>query len=198
MNGTAVPSDRQIIRRSRKTVNGRIVQLACACCITICIACSSEGKANKLYDEAAAQVREGNLDSAVQQFDDLIDRYPETTAAGRARQQVQVFRGLAKAESMFPLRETRDTMIATARALQFYRDRNRTWPGRLEQLVPRHLPELPVDSWGQSLKYQRKSKNRGYLLGSFGADRKRGGDEGAGDLFIEDGKLTQTPSVEFR
>lgn len=193
-----MPDDRRIIERGARDVNVRarvVGPLVAALVAALCIfACSNEGKAKAQYDDAMSAVRDGKLERAVQLLDDLVDRWPETEAAGRARQQVQTFRGLARAETMFPVRETRDMMIGTARALQRYRDARGQWPDSVERLVPRWLDELPVDAWGNRLVYSAKPRNRGYVLASLGADRRAGGEGDARDLFIEDGRATsRTP-----
>lgn len=202
-----MPDDRRIIERDASDVNGRtrsrdaapfrarvvVALLAVACSV----GCSNEGKAKDEYDAAMALVRDGELAQAVRRFDALIDRWPETDAARRARQQVQTYRGLARAETMFPVRETRDTMILTARALQGERDARGRWPDSLERLVPARLDALPVDAWGNRLIYRARPRNRGYVLASLGSDRREGGDGDARDLFIVDGRETARPPEGF-
>ena len=150
-----------------------------------------------MYDQAREQVAAGELDAAVRLYHEILTRYPTSEAAARARREIVLYRGLAKAEGNSYVIEARNRVVKTARALQRFRDRNGRWPGSLEQLTPSIVAEYPADPWGRALEYIRKPKGRGYMLACLGADGVRGGHGEAGDIFVEDGEFVATPSMSW-
>ena len=191
--GTDVPRTAGTeIRRRRQAAWGLVCLLLIAGC-----ACD-EGKADRLYQTAQEHVRAGELEQAVTVLDGLLQQYPETPAAEQARREVVLYRGLAGAVRSYPVREARDQIVTTARALQRYRDRRRTWPDSLDRLVPGYLDEFPLDPWGRELLYEAKPRGRGYHLACFGADGEPGGAGDDADWFIEDGAFVLNPSRSLR
>ena len=158
------------------------------------VGCSEEHKSDRLYAKAAENVRAGDLETAVRLFEETIRDYPETEAARKAREDVSLYRSLARAEEMYPVRQVRDTVVRTARALERYRMHKRRWPETLDELIPDYLGETPIDPWRRPLLYKRKHPARGYLLATLGDDGKRGGVGPSADLFVEDGSFVRRPS----
>ena len=147
--------------------------------------------------QAKEQVAAGELDAAVRSYHEILTRYPTSEAAARARREIVLYRGLAKAGSNSYVIEARDRVIKTARALQRFRDRNGRWPESLEQLTPSIVGEYPADPRGRAFEYLRKAKGRGYVLACLGADGVRGGHGEAGDIFVEDGEFVMAPSMSW-
>jgi hypothetical protein len=156
------------------------------------------GRADKLFGTAQQHVRAGEIEQAVEVLEQLLEQYPETPAAEQARREVLLYRGLAGAVRSYPVREARDRIVTTARALQRYRDRRRAWPDSLEQLVPKYLESFPLDPWGRELLYEAKPRGRGYHLACFGADGEPGGVDDDADWFVEDGAFVLNPSRSLR
>lgn len=192
VNGSIVT--KTIIKARRLRTGIFLIGLTTALVATL--ACSREAKAERLYEEALEKVESGELRQAVELFEETVRLYPDTEAAKRAREDVTLYRGLADAELMYPLRRAREEVVRTARALQRFRDRRRRWPEHLEQLMPDYVSQLPMDPWGRVLLYKRKGK-RGYALATLGSDGALGGRGEAADLFVEDGSFVRSPSVSW-
>lgn len=155
---------------------------------------SKEERAERLYDKAQLQVQEGEFDAAVAIYEQIVDRFPGTTAARDARRQIVLYRGLDDAVRSYPARVARDLIVETARAIERYRRRERAWPESLERLVPGYLAQLPVDPWGRVLLYEAKGRRRGYILACLGEDGEPGGQGDGADWFVEDGSFVRQPS----
>ena len=179
---------------ARCATRGRAALLALSCLLLL-VGCSGEGAANKLLEQANTQVDAGEIEQAVALLERIEAEHPTTQAARQARELVDFYRNLARAEDLFPHRQTRDKMIQVGRAVFLYQERRGRFPAALEDLVPRHLDAAPVDSWGQPLIYTRTRNGRGYLIASLGGDLAPGGSGADADLFLEDGRFTDAPKV---
>jgi hypothetical protein len=206
-----VPMNVRIIKRDRVEVNGRNARdrenffrartLAVLALVSLAsgtmFSCGVERKADRLYREAQEDVRAGRLESAVERYAQIVRDYPTSEAARLARSEMELYRGLAKAERMYPVREVHRIIVNAARAIERYHARRRAWPETLHDLVPGELADYPVDPWGRLLLYQRKPRGRGYLLASLGADGERGGAGELDDVFVEDGEFVRAPSLAW-
>jgi hypothetical protein len=195
-----VPEDHRIIERGCDEVNVPARRLFIVCLIALALstfACSREGRAGRLHEKAKEHVQQGELEQAVELYDRLLEDYGDTEVAGLARREAVLYGGLADAVRSYPVRQARDLVVRTARALQRYRRSRRAWPQSLDQLVPDHLPEFPVDPWGRRLVYKAKERGRGYLLACYGEDGEPGGRLEKADWLVEDGsfvlKLSRAP-----
>lgn len=212
--GNAVPRNSRIIECDPGEVNDRSWILSIrngywrgfgwlAVCVLLLVSVSygcggREGKAERLYDEAKQELREGRLEEAVERFNRIADEYADTDAARKAREEILLYRGLSDAVDLFPVREARDVIVGAARAVQRYRHRRRAWPESLDQLVPDYMAAIPVDPWGRELVYRRKSNGRGYWMACYGSDGEIGGEGQQADWFIEDGEFVHRLSRNLR
>jgi len=176
---------------SRVSLARTLIALVVAAMLLASSCGSRERQADRLYRKANQAVEEGNLDEAVKLYEQILDDYRDTEVAARAEEAVKLFRGLSDSAKLYPGRRATEIMIATARALERYRSRNRRFPDDLASLVPRHLATIPVDPWGRTLVYRVKSEGRGYVLSTYGSDAAPGGSEDAYDIVIEDSKFVR-------
>jgi len=154
--------------------------------------CSSpEDKAEARYEEAHQAIEEEQLDEAVVLLEQVLKDYPDTPAARRARKEIEIYRGLADADELYPFRVAQDAVIRVARALDRYRRNNGRYPDRLDRLVPRYLDVLPRDPWGRGLIYEAKSGKKKYVLACYGADGASGGAGMESDIVVENGKFVR-------
>jgi general secretion pathway protein G len=153
---------------------------------------SDDRRAERMEREAERLVDEENFGEAVEQFQKIVQAYPDTEAAARAREAVKIYRGIVGAVSAYPQRVARDTIVRTARALERFRGRRRKAPESLAGLVPDYLPEEPVDPWGRPLVYERTRLGRGYVLACLGSDGEPGGEGDAADLVVKDGAFVSS------
>ena len=193
-----MPRFRRIIRLRAAEVNGARIVLRAAL-VVLLVALASSGlacrsaRAKKLYAEAARHVEQGDFESAVRSYEELLQKYPDTHEAELAREEVQLYRGLVTAVDLYGARKVYDLMLRTSRALYRYEQRRRSFPAALDQLAPGFLDDAPIDPWGRKLHYSAKSR-RGFVLGCYGSDGQSGGDGEARDWFIEDGRFVARPS----
>ena len=115
----------------------------------------------------------------------MIDEFPDAHIAGKAREQIVVYRGLASAVQKYPSRRARELMVQIARAIESFRRDNGHAPVTLDQLVPSKIASLPPDPWDRPFLYATTA--RGYRLTCQGADGSRGGVADAEDIVVVDG-----------
>jgi hypothetical protein len=147
-----------------------------------------EGRAAAIYEESMAKIDAGELQEGVALLQKVLAEYPDTKAAERAREEIDLFRGLAGAIENYPVSGARDLMVRTARVLERLRHRNRL-PASLDDLVPGSLETAPVDPWGVPLGYTRSRNGRGYTLNCFGSDGVLGGAGADADIVIRNGEF---------
>ncbi len=196
-----MPEVETIIEGRRREVNvptRLLLFLGAFALVMSTFGCSREGKASRLHESAKEHVRKGELAEAVELYDRLLEEYGDTEVAGLAQREAVLYRGLADAVRSYPVRETREKVVRTARAIQKYRRNRRAWPQSLDQLVPDFLPEIPIDSWGRPLVYRAKENGRGYLLACYGADGEPGGRLENADWLVEDGSFVPALSRSIR
>jgi hypothetical protein len=181
------------MRRSSPGVNVRARRAAVVSLVALVLvsfAGCREQRAERLYREAGRQVDRGDLAAAVERYDRILAEYPGTRAAGRAKSDVVLYRGLLEASRRYPVRQAGDLLIQSARALERFREATGSSPSSLRELVPAYLPAEPVDPWGRALEYRAKPGG-GYTLRCRGADAADGGGGENADLVVEDGKFVR-------
>jgi general secretion pathway protein G len=191
-------SEIRIVRRGSRSRVWRLLICLLLALLAPLGCTNDEERAERLYEKAQQEVQEGKLQAAIEIYERIVDRYPGTRTARRAQRQIVLYEGLEDAVRSYPGRMARDLIVRTARAIERYRQRKRTWPSDLNRLVPDYLPEPPVDPWGRDLLYEVKRRRRGYVLACFGEDGEPGGAGDDADWFVEDGSFVMTPPKEFR
>ncbi len=185
-----------IINRREKQVNltnGMKATLFIVIAWAMCLgaACTGpEGRAEGMYEESMEKITAGDLQEGVSLLQQVISEYPDTAAAGQARKEIDLYRGIAGAVENYPVASARDLMVRTARVLERLRFRRRL-PAALDDLVPQKLDSTPVDPWGEALIYVRSSNGRGYSLISLGSDGAEGGSGAARDIVIRNGEFKE-------
>lgn len=149
-----------------------------------------ERRAERLWRQAIERVEKGETQGAVDQLQKIIDEYPDTKVASKAREQIVVYRGLATAVESYPLRRTRELMVQIARAIESFRRENGHPPSTLDELVPARLASVPEDPWGHPFVYLTTA--RGYRLQCQDADGTPGGAAESARLLVVDGEFRST------
>ena len=160
----------RIMRRRGNEVNMRAhfvkMFLCLSCVFAIVVMASScggqERHAERLWRQAIERVEKGDTPGAVERLQKLIDQYPDSEIAEKARHQIVVYRGLVNAVENYPTRRAREMMVQIARAVESFRHENGRVPSALAELVPAKLAEIPDDPWGHAFMYQ--VDGRGYRL----------------------------------
>jgi Type II secretion system (T2SS), protein G len=154
--------------------------------LVVASACGgTERRAERLWRRALERVEKGDTPGGVDDFQKLITMYPDAQIAGKAREQIVVYRGLANAIQSYPMRRARELMVQVSRAIEsFKRERGRA-PETLDELVPGKLADVPLDPWNHPFEYEMTA--RGYRLCCLGSDGSSGGDGDASDLNVVDG-----------
>ncbi len=189
----------RIMRRRFREVNMRTAHkkffffVACAVLVLVVASCDGdERRADRLWRQATERVEKGDTQGAVDRLQKILDDYPDTRIAAKAREQIIVYRGLATAVQSYPARRARELMVQIARAIEVYRNQSGHPPASLEDLVPARMASIPKDPWEHPFVYEATA--RGYRLRCQGSDGAPGGEADAADLVVVDGAfVTATP-----
>lgn len=189
--------DRFAPSKSRCKSRARIAMLIAA--LSLCVACGDDenNAPNRKYDEAQALVDAGDLNQAVAVFEEIVQSYPQSEAAAKAREEIVLYRGLARAEVSYPMERARESVVLAARAIESFHGKTGRWPESLEQLVPDYLESEPRDPWDRLLVYEPKQRGRGYLLTCFGGDGAVGGRGVDADIYVDTGEFVAQPPRNF-
>lgn len=171
-------------RRARVSIVACVAMLALA--TTACD--GRERRADRLWRQALERVEKGETQAGVDLLQKIIDDYPDTPIAAKARDQIVVYRGLAHAVQSYPSRRAHELMVQISRAIEAYKSETHRAPPRLEDLVPGKLASIPADPWGHPFAYE--ADGRGYRLRCLGADGAVGGSDEAEDLLVVNGDFT--------
>lgn len=159
--------------------------------VALLVSCGgAERRAERLFREADRLAAKGEPAAAVASLERILRDYPRTEAAGRARDKVELYRGLADAVARFPQRRAREVVVAVARAVEQYRAARGAPPDTLAQMVPDFLDAVTPDPWGGALLYERDGPGS-YRLASLGADGVRGGDGDRADIVVVNGRFAE-------
>jgi hypothetical protein len=151
---------------------------------------SDERRAERMHRLALEELDEGNTEAASAHLREIVERYPATEAATKARKRLALVQGLHEAVEKYPRRRTQDAMVEIGRALERFRAQKRAYPSALEELVPTFLPEgVPPDGWGRPVAYEARVGGRGYRMVSSGADGFPGGEGEDRDVVVVNGKF---------
>lgn len=149
---------------------------------------SDERRAERMHRLALEDLEEGKTDAAAARLEEILERYPSTEAADRARARLKLVRGLHEAVEKYPRRRTQDAMVEIGRALERYRASRRAYPETLDALLPSYLADgIPPDGWGNAILYEARPGGAGYRLVSHGADGAAGGAGEDRDVVVRNG-----------
>ena len=132
-------------------------------------------------------MEKGDTQGAVDRLQTLIDAFPDTRAAEKARAQIVVYRGLATAIENYPLRRARELMVQLSRAIETFKRNNGRVPATLEELVPVAMASVPNDPWDRPFLYEATA--RGYRLKCQGVQGQAGAITPAEGLLVVDGEF---------
>jgi hypothetical protein len=118
-----------------------------------------ERHAERLWRQAIERVEKGDTQGAVDRLQKIIDEYPDSKIAAKAREQIVVYRGLVTAVDSYPMRRARELMVQIARAIESYRKEHGQAPAALADLVPGKLAEIPSDPWGRPFVYEPSGRS---------------------------------------
>jgi hypothetical protein len=185
----------RIMKRGHSEVNTRtvrarlffIVVLTALLVITASSCGVNERRARRLWDQAIERVEKGDTQGAVDRLQTLIDTFPDSRAAEKARAQIVVYRGLATAVENYPARRARELMVQIARAIESFRRERGRVPVTLDELVPAKMANVPKDPWDRAFLYQATA--RGYRLTCPGAKGMPGGAAASDGLVVVNGEF---------
>jgi outer membrane protein assembly factor BamD (BamD/ComL family) len=147
----------------------------------------NERRAERLWRQAIACVEKGDTQGGVDHLQKIIDTFPDSRIAEKARAQIVVYRGLANAVENYPVRRARELMVQISRAIESFRRDNRRAPATLDDLVPAKLASIPNDPWDRPFLYETTA--RGYRLRCLGVSGAPQGSAAATGLLVVDGEF---------
>ncbi|MEW6364244.1 MAG: type II secretion system protein GspG [Acidobacteriota bacterium] len=160
---------------------------------TCCSAKKPEDKAKEEYLKGVAMLREKKMKEAIEIFQQVRDRYPDTEWGQKARKDLVFYEDAADIYQFSKQLTAKDDIIQIARACEFYKARTNSYPDGLNVLMPEYLKKVYKDPWGRSYLYmvERRSGGRqSYTLACFGEDQMPGGDGDSMDVILEDSRFT--------
>lgn len=185
----------RIMKRRHSEVNTRTVRarlffsvvFAVFLVITVSSCGGDERRAQRLWRQAIERVEKGDTQGAVDRLQKLIDTFPDSSAATKARAQIVVYQGLATAVENYPLRRARELMVQLSRSIETFRRETGHVPSTLDELVPALMPSVPKDPWDRPFGYEPTA--RGYRLTCLGAKEKTAAGVSPGGLCVVDGEF---------
>ncbi len=152
--------------------------------------CSKEQAAQDAFEQAVAAEQEQGLDEVVVRLEAIIERWPETAAANKARKELEWVRSLRSAEMRGPALLAWDAARKVGFAVEKYRLDKGRYPARLEDLFGKYLDGPVKDPWGFDIVYRRTE--RGYQVFCYGEDGLPGGRGLGTDLVIDTGQVVSS------
>lgn len=189
----------RIMKRRKSEVNTRtfcarwffIAVPAMVLMVTTSSCGGNERHAERLWRQAIACVEKGDTQGAVDRLQKLIDTFPDSRVAAKAREQIIVYRGLQTAVETYPMRRTHELMVQIARAIESFRRERGRAPASLDELVPAKLVSVPKDPWDRPFLYETTA--RGYRLRCRGVEGAPEGAPEAAGLLVVDGEFRAVP-----
>jgi len=180
------------VNAARRSVSFRARVLVVAACVVAASSCvGAESRADRLWHRALGQVQKGDVPRAIVLLQEIIDEYPDTPVAQKARDQIVVYRGLVNAVQSYPTRRARELMVQIARAVEAGIRASGHPPGTLGDLFPGGAGTVPADPWGRPFIY--RPEGSGYRLRCDGADGAPGGQGDTADLVVVNGEFVAAP-----
>lgn len=150
----------------------------------------AEWRAERALKRAVAEVDKRATGDTRKDLRKIVERWPETKAAARAREEIEWLDDLDESSHRGRGLLAWDAVRRVARAVERYRTTNRRYPERFDDLVPRFLAGAVRDPWGQAIGYRRTAS--GYQTICYGADGIPGGHGEATDILVENGREIHT------
>jgi len=163
--------------------------------LSISISCSDNQspQADLILGEAHKASMNGDYQLASSLLEEIINKYPNTSAANIAAEEFDTFKNFAIRAKEEKPREVIDKIKQVARAVELYNHQKGKFPKNLDVLIPKYLPTRPYDSWDNLILYKKTKK--GYMIACFGKDGVPGGNGNSKDFFLQNGKIV--PSLEL-
>jgi hypothetical protein len=146
-----------------------------------------EQSAGERLEEVLSQSADRPLPQLQRELEEIVETWPDTDAAARARRELQWVEELQTAQKRGLWLAAVDAARRVASAAERYRLDRGAYPRDSDDLVPRYLAEPVHDPWGEPVLYSRSG--RGYTVVSLGADGLPGGAGPERDVVIESGEL---------
>lgn len=182
----------RIRHRSRTLRPHPALAMAVAGLLLFFAAGCDERQARERLDEALAASAESPLPELERQLEEIVETWPETDAATRARRELQWIRDLQTAHKRGRWLAAVDAARRLANAAERYRLDRGAYPHDVSDLVPGYLDGPVRDPWGAEVLY--RPGGGGYTVVSLGADGVPGGVGPERDVVIESGELRAGPA----
>lgn len=176
------------VNGSNRSISSRVRIVVASALLLAGLACGgSESRAERLWHRALGEVDKGDVPHAIELLQKIIDDYPDTPIADKARDQIIVYRGLVTAVQSYPIRRARELMVQIARAVEKVKIASGRPPATLAEAFASSSGAVPADPWGRPFDYT--PVGNGYRLRCNGADGAPGGEADAADLLIVNGEF---------
>lgn len=164
----------------------RPIAAICFALLLLAGGCAQRRAQSAFKDAIELEETEG-LPAAREALHQLINRWPKTKAAERARAEIEWIDDILSAAARGPLLAAWDSIRKVSVAVEKFRVRERRFPEQLEELIPRYLAGQVLDPWGVPVRFDRRGD--GYVVVSYGADGLPGGTGNNTDFVIQNGRF---------
>jgi hypothetical protein len=147
-------------------------------------------QADLILEEAHKASMEGDYGLASTLLEEIINKYPNTSAASIAAEEYDTFKNFAQRAKEEKTRELVDKVKQVAKAVESYKYKKGKLPKNLDELIPKYLPSRVTDIWDNPILY--KQLKGGYIIASFGKDGIPGGTGNNKDIFFQNGKIVSS------
>lgn len=153
--------------------------------IVLCCSCA-EFRAERALERSLERADSISADDLRAELAEIDRRWPRTSAAKRARRELEWLADLRHVAVHGPALLAWDAVRDLANAVERHRLREGRYPNSADELVPRYLERLPTDPWGNAVMYERFSG--GYRVVCYGEDGIPGGSGPSSDLLVRNGR----------
>ena len=163
----------------------------------------------QLYEDAVQKNQANQGAAAKLMMQRIVQQFPESEAATRARKDLYLIESLQKKELSERQQTIRIGMKRVMDALTRFKSKKGEFPSGLSDLVPEYLESVPETPWGHPFLYRAfvgvpmedvtdrrgnvtqrmNTKLDHYYLCCLGTDFEPGGDGMAADILVRDGEI---------
>ncbi len=187
-------------------------QYAAPLLLLLILGCSSDEDPRlptQLYEDALQKNQAGQGDAARLMMERIVQQFPGTDAANKARKDIYQIESLQKKELAQRQQEVRAAMKRATDALSRFKTKTGEYPQNLRDLVPEYLEQIPLTPWGHPFLYRAyvgvpmedltdrrgnvtqrfNTKLDHYYFCCLGTDFEPGGVGMAADILVKDGEI---------
>ncbi len=166
----------------------RVVALVVMAGALVVMTGCGDHEADEAFERATKGIEEGGeLGEARKELQEIVDRWPKSRAAERARHEIEWIDEQLQVDVRGPSLLAWDAVREVAAAAEKFKLAHGRFPRRFGELVPRFVDGPVLDPWGHEIAYEQTES--GYHVICYGEDGLPGGTGLGKDLLIDTGRV---------